>query len=422
MLYSDKDGIDFAYERLVQDKKSSRASIPIKNGNERDISPPSRSNPPDRRDSGSRIAHNMALRFKNRDKFTGKLGKDLTEHINNYIDASQDYCLDQGNKFVFFQNIFEGEAKRFYREKVQERCGNFGQACQIMQDEYKNITRQNRFRKYLQSLRIQSLMNMKKLNTTEALEEFREIITRLAPQGPRTHRSEEDTVEYLYKAVVGAPWATSALANSQSTVNPWDFQQLYTALDAAWLQDQEEQEGRKKEMNLGQSILHKDIKSTSKYTPDLYYEGQRYYGRPRKPGSRSSALFQPHQESTKAGQNGLDRFGNPRLCNNCRDRNHFIRDCPKPRNVMKNATPQFRKYPQTGHEILFELCQQLEDALFSTDEENRSAAIAGENFKQEDSGLSEEETHQHPDARRPIFHVTGSENQGIASVLDLEDF
>ena len=111
MLYSDKDDIDFAYERLVQHKKSSRASILVKNGNERDISPPSQSNPPDRRDSVSRIAHNMALRFKHREKFTGKLGEDLTEHINNYIDASKDYCLDQSNKLTFCHTIFEGEAK-----------------------------------------------------------------------------------------------------------------------------------------------------------------------------------------------------------------------------------------------------------------------------------------------------------------------
>ena len=89
---------------------------------------------------------------------------------------------------------------------------------------------------------------------------------------------------------------------------------------------------------------------------------------------------------------------------------------------MKNVTSQFRKYPQKGYEILFELCQQVEDALFSTDEENRSAAIAGESFKQEDSGLSEEETNHHPDAGGQLFHVTGSENQGIASVLDPEDF
>ena len=170
-----------------------------------------------------------------------------------------------------------------------------------MQDEYNSIIRQNRIGKYLQSLRIQSLVHAKKLNTAEALEVLREIITRFAPQGPRTHCSEEDKVEYLCKDVVGAPCAKSALASSQSTSNSWDFQHLYTALDAACLQDKEEQEGRRKDLNIGQSLLHKEIKSSSKYTPDLYYEGQKYYGRPKKPGSRSSAPFRPPQNSIKAG-------------------------------------------------------------------------------------------------------------------------
>ena len=40
----------------------------------------------------------MALRFKNQDKFTGKLSKDLTEHINNCNDAAQDCSLDPTNK------------------------------------------------------------------------------------------------------------------------------------------------------------------------------------------------------------------------------------------------------------------------------------------------------------------------------------
>ena len=52
---------------------------------------------PSRRDDDARAAHNIALRFKNQDKFTGKLSEDLTEHINNYIDAAQDYNLDQTN-------------------------------------------------------------------------------------------------------------------------------------------------------------------------------------------------------------------------------------------------------------------------------------------------------------------------------------
>ena len=99
----------------------------------------------------------------------------------------------------------------------------------------------------------------------------------------------------------------------------------------------------------------------------------------------------------KVGQNGLDRYRNPRVCNNCQDPNHFIRDCPKPRNVMRNISSQVRRYPKRNQQILFELCQQVKDVLFSTDEEDPFAALTGENFKQEGSTSSEEETHEHTD-------------------------
>ena len=73
--------------------------------------PPVQGYPPGRRDPESRAGQKMALRFKNQDKVTEKLGEDLTEHVNNYIDAAQDYNLDQTNKLAFFHNIFDGEAK-----------------------------------------------------------------------------------------------------------------------------------------------------------------------------------------------------------------------------------------------------------------------------------------------------------------------
>ena len=76
---------------------------------------------PGRCGSEARTAHNMALLFKNQDKLTGKLGEDLTEHINNYNDAAQDYSLDQTNKLAFLYNIFDREARRFYREKMRDR-------------------------------------------------------------------------------------------------------------------------------------------------------------------------------------------------------------------------------------------------------------------------------------------------------------
>ena len=87
------------------------------------------------------------------------------------------------------------------------------------------------------------------------------------------------------------------------------------------------------------------------------------------------------------------------------------------------------KYLFTSQEISeeepsnpFRLCQQVMDALFSADEEDLSASITEEKFKQEDSASSEEEMHGHPKSGGQFFHATGSDNRGIASVLDPENF
>jgi hypothetical protein len=74
----------------------------------------------------------------------------------------------------------------------------------MMQKEFNSLTRQNRVRKHLQKLRLSNIVGKRRCTVTDALEELREIITKLTPQGPRTHISEENKVEYLNKAVVDA--------------------------------------------------------------------------------------------------------------------------------------------------------------------------------------------------------------------------
>jgi hypothetical protein len=41
----------------------------------------------------SKRAHSMDTRFKIEQKFTEKLGEDLTEYVSNYMDAAKDYDL-----------------------------------------------------------------------------------------------------------------------------------------------------------------------------------------------------------------------------------------------------------------------------------------------------------------------------------------
>ena len=68
-----------------------------------------------------RIAHSIALRLRSEDKFSGKLGEDLNEANNLYLDSANDYELNQEHRLKYFHNIFEGEARRFYRLKVSKR-------------------------------------------------------------------------------------------------------------------------------------------------------------------------------------------------------------------------------------------------------------------------------------------------------------
>jgi hypothetical protein len=190
-----------------------------------------------------RVAHNMATRFKSSDdKFSGKLDENLTEYLNNYMDACQDYSLTPQQKLDYLHHMFDGEAKRFFRSNVSSNCNSYSEACSLMQSEFNSVTRQNRIRKHLQKLRLGDIMTRKTCSVTEALEELREIITKLSPQGPRNHRSDDDKAEYLYKAVVGAHWAKASLSASQSSSPTWTFQQLYSSQDASWFHEQEEVE------------------------------------------------------------------------------------------------------------------------------------------------------------------------------------
>jgi Zinc knuckle len=303
----------------------------------------------------SNIAHSMATRLKADQKFTGKLGEDLTEFISTYMDAANDYYLFSKQKLDHMHHLLDGEAKRFYREKMLSSCATFAEATSMMQEEFNSLTRQNRVRKHLQKLRLSTTVGNRRYTVTEALEELREIIDKLTPQGPMTHRSKEDKAEYLYKAVVGATWANSALSSSQSSSPPWNFQTLYAAFDAAWLQEQEEVEARQFD-----GKVHGRFETTvERQIPGLRPQGQEMYGRPKAPGYRWSAPSRSSIGNTSnnaPGKNGIDWFEKPQLCKNCQSPDHFIRDCDKPRNILRNVAQQIKNNPEQIRQILFKTC------------------------------------------------------------------
>lgn len=66
------------------------------------------------------VTRKIATRFKSTGKSRRKLGEDITEDIENYLDVASGYILHNLRKLQFFHNIFDGDAKRYCRRVVME--------------------------------------------------------------------------------------------------------------------------------------------------------------------------------------------------------------------------------------------------------------------------------------------------------------
>ena len=314
----------------------------------------------------SKMSHNVATHIKSDDKFSGKLDENLKEYISNYLEVSKDYKLLPEQNRAYLHNVFKGEVKTIYRQ-IGGVDDSFEEAVQKMTAKYCGRIRQNRILKVVQSMRLNNVMKEKKLTVPEGLAHVRDQITKLAPQCPEDHKSESSKVEYLCKAVIGAPWARPALSQVYSTNGDWTFEDLYTSLDGAWLQHQEEKENQQKD---------EEMAEVDNVVAAILYGGQGMYGLPRRYGSKSSM---PHNTSRSRGRapnhdspgrNGTDYFGNPSCSSNCNSKDHLLRYCFQRKQVTRNINSLVESNPDQAKIILFELCQQTDDILLSNERDD----------------------------------------------------
>ena len=190
----------------------------------------------------------MSQRFKCKsEKFSGKIGDNIEEFFQNYDIAVTDYSLSEEQKKKYLHNLFDEEAKRFYRSIHNLNDLQFDQIKSKMVNEYNNITRQNRVRQYLQGLKLSEIIQKESCDISTGLERIREIITKYTPNGPEVYRNDPSKVEYLYNAVLDQSWASSVLTNRYANTPPWSFNQLCMALDSTWLQE-DRKKGSNKEL------------------------------------------------------------------------------------------------------------------------------------------------------------------------------
>lgn len=356
----------------------------------------------------AKVTQAISTKFRlDREKFEGKLEDSYDDVLETYSELCTDLGMSEEQKLQYMHNLFMGEALRFFRDNVAKSATDFEDANKLMREEYNSVTRQNRCRAQLQKLRLADIMRKGKIGTVAALEFMRNEITKLAGQGPAEYRLEAHKREYLQEAVIGNSWATQCLATCK--IENWSFQKLYTALDAAYLHHEQSEAAKKRDgrkSDLEGQLSQKPI--------GTYYEGQGMYGRPRKPGSRSSAPYQPRP---------FVPGNKKKLCFNCGEPGHFIRDCKKPQNIALTVAGMVNKKGSNTKAILYELSCQTQEAIFHNQNEEAFATMFGKDDvegEDSDSYDTEDDNTGHDGAEEE--EDQGEEDDVYYDTLSPEDF
>ena len=83
--------------------------------------------------SAESVAHNVSMRLKDSDKtFSRDLGDSWMEYVDDYLQLCRDYSLSPSQKLQYLHNLLQGDAKRYYLDKVDGYATTFQEAIQIV--------------------------------------------------------------------------------------------------------------------------------------------------------------------------------------------------------------------------------------------------------------------------------------------------
>jgi hypothetical protein len=314
-----------------------------------------------------RTAHKVPQRFNQKGaKYAGGMDESLEDRFLTYRTSARDYQLRNSQKVELIYNLFHEESLRFYNNHVREKAATIEEVYQLMSKEFNSITRQEKVKNQLHSLKLHHFVKLKGMTANEALDHIQAKINAMLPQCPKEFNHDSYNRDLLRAAVVGNRWASEPI--SRCTGVGSTFQEMFQALHSSLHQHEEEIRARRTFSRMhadNRYHPYKDNRLSTSTPRKILYTEQGRYGNPRSPGSRSSAprpVLAMVVGTTKVGKNGLNLKGEPKLCFSCSFPDHIL-PCPNNVDLQAVAMQKLRDDPDNAKRIYREFVVQMENGM-----------------------------------------------------------
>jgi hypothetical protein len=310
------------------------------------------------------------------EKYADGMDESLEDKFLTYRTIARDYQLRNSQKVELIRNLFDEEALRFYNNHILDKAKTIKEVYYMMSKEINSITRQEKVKNQLHFLKLHHFAELKGMTANEALDHIQVKINAMLPQFPKEFNHDSYNRDVLRAAVVGNRWASEPI--SRCTNNGSISQEMFQALHSSPHQHEEEIRARQtfRRMHADNRYhLYKDTRTTA--PRKILYTGQGRSGNPRIPGSRSSAprpVLAMVVVTTKAGKNGLNLRGEPKLCFYCSSPDHILAR-PNNTDLQSAAMQKLRDNPDDAKHIFKEFVVQMEDGIVNEQSQQECIVI-----------------------------------------------